>query len=99
MPPRGLAAVLLLLPIEALTSWPAVQLKLSPTFDEWLCGAPTMALIPHWTAEAAQVLPAFQASWDEDAPKLLGGTVALVGAPFKSKGETATAMICPCGRS
>jgi hypothetical protein len=50
---------------------------------------------PQWYAELKTKMQAFQDSWDQEAPLLLGTTIAEIHKPFRYTEMIATLTLCP----
>jgi len=50
---------------------------------------------PQWYAELKTKMQAFQDSWDQEAPLLLGTTIAEIHKPFRFTEMIATLTLCP----
>jgi hypothetical protein len=50
---------------------------------------------PQWYAELQTKMQAFQDSWDQEAPLLLGTTIAEIHKPFRYTEMIATLTLCP----
>jgi hypothetical protein len=65
------------------------------TFDRVFGPRLNAEIDPSWAQEIRAKTRSFQQFWDQEAPLLLGTTVAEIGTPFRNRDATAVLTLCP----